>query len=207
MDELRNNLYGLMKVVQEQQKMLDGTLAKLEAERAALARERSSMGQVITQSVKQSMSGVADTVSQALQGAIKPSVDTLKASVGLADNASNRLSASMSRVQSAWTWRILWMTIGVLLIVGLAAYGLVWWERSQVEDLKAYRQALQADINRMKPVVTDLERRGGALQWSTCGGRLCFEANRNQGEGAENWNGVWWRNQQTGRLFVAPKGF
>lgn len=207
MDELRNKLYGVMTVVERQQKMLDGTLAKLEAERAALARERSSMSQTVMQSVKQSMSGVAGTVSQALQGAIKPSVDTLKTSVGSANDAGNRLAASMSRVQSAWTWRILWLSVGLLLIVGLAAYGLVWWERSQVEDLKAYRQALQADINRMKPIVTDLERRGGALQWSTCGGRLCFEANRNQGEGAENWNGVWWRNQQTGRLFVVPKGW
>jgi len=207
MDEQQQKLYALMSIVEQQQKMLDGTLAKLEAERAALARERSSMGQTVMQSVKQSMSGVADTVSQALQGAIKPSVDTLKTSVGLADNASNRLSASMSRVQSAWTWRILWLSVGVLLLVSLMAYGMVWWERSQIEDLKATRQALQADINRMKPIVTDLERRGGALQWSTCGGRLCFEANRNQGEGAENWNGVWWRNQQTGRLFVVPKGF
>ena len=107
MDELRNNLYGLMKVVQEQQKMLDGTLAKLEAERVALARERSSMGQTVMQSVKQSMSGVADTVSNEMLKAIKPSVDTLKNSVGSAHDASNRLSASMSRVQSAWTWRIL----------------------------------------------------------------------------------------------------
>ena len=207
MDELRNNLYGLMKVVQEQQKMLDGTLAKLEAERAALARERSAMGQTVMQSVKQSMSGVADTVSNEMQKAIKPSVDTLKTSVGSAHDASNRLSVSINRVQSAWTWRILMLAVGVLLIVGLAIYGLLWWERSQVEDLKATRQALQADINRMQPVVKDLEKRGGALQWSTCGGRLCFEANRNQGEGAENWNGVWWRNQQTGRLFVVPKGF
>lgn len=207
MDEQQQKLFSLMSIVEQQQKMLDGTLVKLEAERAALARERSSMGQVITQSVKQSMSGVADTVSQALHGAIKPSVDTLKNSVGMAHDASNRLSASMDRVQSAWTWRILMLSVGVLLIVGLAVYGLLWWERSQVEDLKATRQALQADINRMKPIVTDLERRGGALQWSTCGGRLCFEANRNQGEGAENWNGVWWRNQQTGRLFVVPKGF
>lgn len=207
MDEQQQKLFALMSIVEQQQKMLDGTLAKLEAERAALARERSSMSQTVMQSVKQSMSGVAGTVSQALQGAIKPSVDTLKTSVGSANDAGNRLAASMSRVQSAWTWRILWLSVGLLLIVGLAAYGLVWWERSQVEDLKAYRQALQADINRMKPIVTDLERRGGALQWSTCGGRLCFEANRNQGEGAENWNGVWWRNQQTGRLFVVPKGW
>jgi len=207
MDEQQQKLYALMSIVEQQQKMLDGTLAKLEAERAALARERSSMSQTVMQSVKQSMSGVADTVSQALQGAIKPSVDTLKTSVGSAHDASNRLSASMSRVQSAWTWQILLLAVGGLLIVWLAAYGLVWWERSQVEDLKSYRQTLQADINRMKPIVTDLERRGGALQWSTCGGRLCFEANRNQGEGAENWNGVWWRNQQTGRLFVVPKGF
>jgi hypothetical protein len=175
MDELRNNLYGLMKVVQEQQKMLDGTLAKLEAERAALARERSSMGQTVMQSVKQSMSGVADTVSNEMQKAIKPSVDTLKTSVGAAHDVSNRLSASMSRVQSAWTWRILMLSFVVLLIVGLAIYGVLWWERSQVEDLKSYRQALQADINRMKPIVTDLERRGGKLNWNNCGdtGRPC----------------------------------
>jgi hypothetical protein len=125
----------------------------------------------------------------------------------MANDAGQRLSFSMSRVQSAWTKLILWLSFGVLLIVGLAAYGLVWWERSQVEDLKATRQALQAEINGMKPVVTDLERRGGALQWSTCGGRLCFEANRNQGDGAENWHGAWWRNQQTGRMYVVPKGF
>ncbi len=207
MDEQQQKLFSLMSIVEQQQKMLDGTLAKLEAERAALARERSAMGQTVMQSVKQSMSGVADTVSNEMLKAIKPSVDTLKNSVGSAHDASNRLSASMSRVQSAWTWRILWLSLGLLLIVGLAAYGLVWWERSQVEDLKSTRQALQADINRMQPVVKDLEKRGGSLQWSTCGGRLCFEANRNQGEGAENWNGVWWRNQQTGRLFVVPKGF
>ena len=175
MDEQQQKLFSLMSIVEQQQKMLDGTLAKLEAERAALARERSAMGQTVMQSVKQSMSGVADTVSQALHGAIKPSVDTLKNSVGSAHDASNRLSASMSRVQSAWTWRILLLTVGVLLIVGLAAYGLVWWERSQIEDLKSYRQALQADINRMKPIVTDLERRGGKLNWTNCGdaGRPC----------------------------------
>jgi gas vesicle protein len=175
MDELRNNLYGLMKVVQEQQKMLDGTLAKLEAERVALARERSSMGQTVMQSVKQSMSGVADTVSNEMLKAIKPSVDTLKTSVGSAHDASNRLSASMDRVQSAWTWRLLLLSVGVLSIVSLTAYGLVWWERSQLEDLKATRQALQADINRMQPVVTDLEKRGGRLVWNNCGGKWCLQ--------------------------------
>ena len=136
MDEQQQKLYSLMSIVEQQQKMLDATLAKLEAERASLARERSAMGQTVMQSVKQSMSRVADTVSQALQGAIKPSVDTLKASVGSAHDASNRLSVSMSRAQSAWTWRILMLAVGVLLIVGLAVYGLLWWERSQVEDLE-----------------------------------------------------------------------
>lgn len=194
MDEQQQKLFSLMSIVEQQQKMLDGTLAKLEAERAALARERSSMGQVITQSVKQSMSGVADTVSQALQGAIKPSVDTLKNSVGAAHDASNRLSASMSQVQSAWTWRILWLSVGVLLIVGLAVYGLLWWERSQVEDLKATRQALQVDINRMQPVVRDLEKRGGRLVWNNCGGKWCLQVEQG------NWR------DNTGPLAI-PRGF
>lgn len=194
MDEQQQKLYALMSIVEQQQKMLDGTLAKLEAERAALARERSSMGQTVMQSVKQSMSGVADTVSQALQGAIKPSVDTLKTSVGSAHDAGHRLAESMDRVQSAWTWRILWLSVGVLLIVGIAAYGLVWWERSQVEDLKAYRQTLQADINRMQPVVKDLEKRGGRLVWNNCGGKWCLQVEPG------NWR------DNTGPLAI-PRGF
>ena len=194
MEELRNNLYGVMKVVQEQQKMLDGTLAKLEAERAELAKVRSSVGQEVARSVKQSMSGVADTVAQLLQGAIKPSADTLKESVRSAEAASARLSASMDKVQSAWTWRILWLSVGVLSIVSLAAYGLVWWERSQIEDLKTTRQVLQADINRMQPVVRDLEKRGGRLVWNNCGGKWCLQAEPG------NWR------DNTGPLAI-PRGF
>lgn len=175
MDEQQQKLYALMGTAADQQTMAGEALAKLDAEIAALARERGLLRQIIDQSVKQSMSGVADTVSNEMLKAIKPSVDTLKSSVGSAHDVSNRLSASMSRVQSAWTWPILMLAVGVLLIVGLAIYGLLWWERSQVEDLKSYRQALQADINRMKPIVTDLERRGGKLNWNNCGdtGRPC----------------------------------
>lgn len=174
MDE-KQKLFGLMAVVEQQQKMLDATLAKLEAERAAMSKERGALQQTVHQSVKQSMSGVADTVSQALQAAIKPSTETLTDSVRSAYEASNQLSASMDRVQSAWTWRILWLSVGVLLIVGLSAWGLVWWERSQIEDMKVTRQTLQADINRMQPIVRDLEKRGGKLVWNNCGGKWCLQ--------------------------------
>ena len=194
MDEQQQKLYALMSIVEQQQKMLDGTLANLEAERAALARERSAMGQTVMQSVKQSMSGVADTVSNEMQKAIKPSVDTLKASVGSANDAGHRLSASMDRVQSGWTWRILLLSVGVLSIVSLTAHGMVWWERSQVEDLKATRQVLQADINRMQPVVKDLEKRGGRLAWNNCGGKWCLQVEPG------NWR------DNTGPLAI-PRGF
>lgn len=206
MDE-KQKLFGLMTIVEQQQKMLDATLAKLDAEREALAKERGALQQTVHQSVNKSLSGVADTVSQALQAAIKPSADTLTDSVRSAYEASVHLSESMRRVQSAWTWRILGLAVGLMLIVGLSAWGLVRWERSQIEDLKVTRQTLQADINRMQLVVKDLEKRGGRLEWSTCGDRVCIEASRNQGAGAELWNGAWWRNNQTGRLFVIPKGW
>lgn len=194
MDEQQERIFALMGMAADQQTMAGEALAKLDAEIAALARERGLLRQMIDQSVKQSMSGVADTVSQALQGAIKPSVDTLKTSVGSANDAGHRLAESMDRVQSAWTWRILMLAVGVLLIVGLAIYGLLWWERSQVEDLKSYRQALQADINRMKPIVTDLERRGGRLIWNNCGGRWCLQVEPG------NWR------DNTGPLAI-PRGF
>lgn len=194
MDEQQQRIYSLMVTAEDQQKMAGGMLAKLDAEIGTLARERGLLRQMIDQSVKQSMSGVADTVAQLLQGAIKPSADALKASVGMAHDASNRLSESMDRVQSAWTWRLLGLSAGVLSIVSLTAYGLVWWERSQVEDLKSIRQSLQADINRMQPVVRDLEKRGGRLVWNNCGGKWCLQV--------ESGN---WRDN-TGPLAI-PRGF
>lgn len=173
--EDQKKLYALMAVVERQQEMLDALMAKLKEEREALAKERGSVQQIIDQSVKQSMSGVAETVSKALQGAIQPSADTLKESVRSAYEASNQLSASMRRVQSAWTWRIVWLSVSVLLIVGVSAYGMVWWERSQIKNLQETRQSLQADINRMQPVVKDLEKRGGRLVWNNCGGKWCLQ--------------------------------
>lgn len=194
MDEQQQRIYSLMVTAEDQQKMAGGMLAKLDAEIGTLARERGLLRQMIDQSVKQSMSGVADTVAQLLQGAIKPSADTLKESVRSAEAASARLSASMNKVQSAWTWRILWLSGGVLLIVSLTAYGMVWWERSQVEDLKSTRQSLQADINRMQPVVRDLEKRGGRLVWNNCGGKWCLQVEPG------NWR------DNTGPLAI-PRGF
>src|SRR5260363_186502 len=42
------------------------------------------------------------------------------------------------------------------------------------------------------------------LNW---GGRLCIEASRNQGKGAERWKGANWRNEENGAALVIPRGY
>ena len=41
----------------------------------------------------------------------------------------------------------------------------------------------------------------------TCGGRLCIEANPNQGKGSEKWNGAVWAATVGGAPMVIPKGY
>jgi hypothetical protein len=89
---------------------------------------------------------------------------------------------------------------GCIVIVALAAWGIVAWERHEVIDLKK-------QIAQERATVAYLDKAGGRVVWNTCGGRLCFEVSSNQGTS----NGVpvplgGWTTKDHVPL-VIPKGY
>ena len=73
--------------------------------------------------------------------------------------------------------------------------------------------ALQADIAQMQVQVAELEKRGGRIVMTECGGRLCIEASANQGQnkdGSPAAMGSWQRDIKNGGgkvSLVIPKGY
>ena len=96
---------------------------------------------------------------------------------------------------------------GGLVGVCLVAYASLAWQLHQVSSLREEKAALQADVAQMQASVAALERKGGRIVLSTCGGRLCIEASSNQGQGAEQWKGANWSNKENGVQLVIPRGY
>ena len=74
----------------------------------------------------------------------------------------------------------------LILIFGawLAASTLVSWRSAELEQLNAEIAQRQARLE-------ELDRRGGKIELTDCGGRLCAYASTNQGKGYKDWKAPW----------------
>ena len=89
----------------------------------------------------------------------------------------------------------------------VAAHVTLAWQVHQVSSLRDEKAGLAADVEQMQASVAVLEKKGGRIVMTTCGGRLCIEASSNQGAGAEHWKGGHWNNSETGAQLVIPRGY
>lgn len=165
---------------------------------------RRAAGEAVGASVRQSLAGASDAAAKALGEASRPIVMQLSGVVKAASEAEGKLSGAVAAF--GWRWAMLagGAAAGGIAAVLLAAWLAVWWQRHQVERLAEQKAALQADVAQMQASVKELEKRGGRIVMTTCGGRLCIEASKDQGGGGKS--GVW-RNKETGVQFVIPKGY
>ncbi|OZB69356.1 MULTISPECIES: hypothetical protein [Betaproteobacteria] len=122
------------------------------------------------------------------------------------------VEAANARMAAAGRWfgaKAVVLALALTLIVGLAAWGLVGWERHEVSGLLAQQVQLQATIAQEQATVAALDKRGGRVRWSTCDGRLCFEVSGNQGQdssGNPTPLGGWTTNGGKVAL-VIPRGY
>lgn len=234
--DAQQQLFGLMAVAEEHQKAVKAALDGLTAERAALAKERAAVaqaaasvagvagevrkaaaeavpaiqkaaGEAVGAAVRQSLAGASEAAAKALGEASGPIVGQLAGVVKAAGEAEGKLSAAVAAF--GWRWAMLagGAAAGGIVAVLLAAWLAVWWQRHQVEQLAEQKAALLGEVAQLQANVAALEKRGGRIVLSTCGGRLCIEASSNQGEGAEKWRGAVWSNKENGAQFVIPRGY
>jgi hypothetical protein len=196
MDE--QQIFGLMAVAEDQQKAAAAAIAGLAAERAALAKERALLAQVAQGIQKATGEAVSAAVKQSLAGASETAVTAFTKAAGPFAGEVRRVaeqaSVAAEKVDRAAQWlgvKAVAVAAGCIVIVALAAWGIVAWERHEVIDLKK-------QIAQERATVAYLDKEGGRVVWNTCGGHLCFEASSNQMGG--------WTTKDHVPL-VIPKGY
>ena len=182
--DAQQQLFGMMTIAEEQQKAVKAAIDALAAERAAVAKERASMAQVLTavnnaaqgvrraageavaSSVAESMSGASRAAAEALGEAAKPVIDRLSGVVKAASNAEGKLNDAVAAF--GWKWAMVagGAAAGGILTVLVVAWISVGWQRHQVETLSA-------EVTELKATVADLAKRGGRADLTTCDKRLC----------------------------------
>jgi hypothetical protein len=208
MDE--QQIFSMMALAEEHQKAVTAAIAGLAAERAALAKERAALAQVaqgiqkaasdaVSASVKESLAGASETAAKALGEAARPVIDRLSGVV--------RAAGSLRSAGQWFAWKWVAVAAGGLIGVCLVAYVALAWQLREVESLSARKAALTADVAQLQANVSALERKGGRIVMTTCGGRLCIEASRNQGGNNHDWKGSWHTTGGHDRPLVIPRGY
>ena len=100
----------------------------------------------------------------AWQNSTAPTLTALHDAAGAARSAAEN-------ARQATTWlglRALLLAAGAALAVGVVSWASLAWQRSQVDDLKAQRDSLSAEIAADQAIAAKLKLRGAELEWSTC---------------------------------------
>lgn len=176
--DAQQQLFGLMAVAEEQQKAVQAAIDGLKQER----REFSRTVNDTTEQIASNLSGAATVAQQ-------------------------KSDAAIDRFQNKWS-AIIWKTAVAAVVTVSAICGFVAWaQRYHVGELLERKAALTEEVAALEIQAAALAKKGGRIVYSTCGGRLCIEANNNQGESAEQWKGANYYNKETGQQFIIPKGY
>ena len=151
----------------------------------------------------QSLASAAGNAAQAINEALKSTISNVY-------TAQTAINGSARTIENAGRWfAFKWVAVAFSALVGvcLVAYGDLAWQRSQVESLTRQKGELSLEIVHLQAGVNALKAKGGKIVWEDCGGRLCFEASSNQGQGMDHWNPNSWKNPVTKQPLVIPNGY
>lgn len=208
--ESQEQVFGLIAVAEEQQKAVQMALEGLKAERAEVTKERAGLSTIendVRRVILATLPAVQKTTKEALREEVRESfAEHLKGVVKAAGEVEGKLSGAVAGF--GWRWALLagGAAAGGVAAVLLAAWVTVWWQRSQIKEVSARKAELMEEVVQLQANVTALEKKGGRIVMTTCGGRLCIEASSNQGPNAPQWTGAGW-SHESGVQLVIPRGY
>lgn len=194
-------------MLQKMQAASRATSAASSEVRQAGAAVVSAVTQATAQAVEASMQrafvDIAAPARTALEAAVKPVIDRFS-------QFEQRTLQMEARARKAMTWfSTKWIALTAAGFIGMSAmaWGAVWWQRTEVNELTAQKTALEADIAEMKITAAELAtKKNGRLRTTTCGGRLCIVASADQGKDAPALN-TKWRDPKTLEPLVIAAGY
>lgn len=181
MDEMQQQLFGLMEMAEGQQKAVGATLA-------ALVRQQAELGRVVAQlkeagqglvpaveaaagtgaeaGIKAELETLAKDAAAALEIATRPVLDRLRGVGAQAEAAEAQLKGAAAWFGWRWVALVGALGAGAIAAVLVAAWGLVWWERSQVEGLQAERARLSGEVAAAQATLDLLDKRTGGVRYA-----------------------------------------
>ena len=195
-DEQQNRIAELLERLEQQARTL--TTASQRAAQAANALDYNGqktalhLQAAVQKSVETTLHDTLTTLSQraewAFQDAGRPLLHTLAGITKAAEETEDRLRRAVQTFR--WKWGAIAggaaLAAVLILIFGawLAASTLVSWRSAELEQLNA-------EIAQRQTRLEELDRRGGKIELTDCGGRLCAYASTNQGKGSKDWKTPW----------------
>ena len=168
-------LLVLLGMTEQQQKTITAAVEELKKQTASLNGIAPELQKAVQVAIVASLAReVWGDVSKEAQSAVKASVDPVIQSLSGVVAAANQAEAKLNRAVAAFGRR--WLMLAsvsaatVFFALLMAVHAAVWWERSELESLKAEKAAMQEKIAR-------LDKLKGQLKLSTCGenNRPCVE--------------------------------
>lgn len=212
--DTQQQIFALMAAAEDQQKAIGVAVEALVAERVALAKERAAVaqaaasvagvandvrkaaadavpalqkaaGEAVGDSVRQSLVGVSEAATAALEEASRPIVGRLSGVIKSLGEAEGQLSDSVASF--GWRWAAVAgsAAAGGIAAMLLAAWLLVWWQRHQVESLVEQQVQLEAEVVELQANAEKWAKRAGRVKLENCGEtkRLCVRVDKTSAYG------------------------
>lgn len=194
----QEQLFGLIEAAEIQQKLATAAIATMAKE----CRELSVTISTLKHAAQTIQSGLEDAAGRAVRDSLNRS---LKDAEEVTHQAKTMLRESTDQVREAGTW-VSYKTAAAVGLVGALILGTVYGlgrymlasTLTDLQDLQMKKAELQANVE-------NLEQRGGRAKMTLCGGRLCIEANSNQGDGFARWESPW--KSKSGANLVILRGY
>ena len=164
----------LLSITEQQQKAITEAVEELKKQTASLNGVAPDLQKAVQAAIVASLARSMGDVAQGAQTAVKASIDPVLQSLSGVVKAANQAEAKLNSAVSAFGKRWLMLagvsTASAFFALLMTVYAAVWWERSELENLKAEKATLQENIAR-------LDKLKGHIKLSTCGenNRPCVE--------------------------------
>ena len=189
-DGADKRIYALLAVAEEQQTAVRSGIEGMALERAAMATERVALVQQAERMERLSdkLSGqllgaipkVADSAGQAaaaavskvLQGTVvtaigiaataaQPTLESFREAVGSAGAVQLELRKAVKHFGREWAWVVAFAIASLIGTAVIVAYASVWSQRSELRELEAKRDKLQAEMSTLQEQVDQAKRNNG----------------------------------------------
>jgi hypothetical protein len=162
----------LLSMTEQQQKAIAEAVEELKKQTASLNGIAPDLQKAVQTAIVVSLARSMSDVAQGAQTAVKASVDPVLQSLSGVVEAANQAEAKLNRAVAAFgrRWLILVgvSTASAFFALLLTVYAAVWWERSELDSLKAEKATLQENI-------ANFDKLKGRIKIVICDKRPCVE--------------------------------